>query len=340
MSVMIGIDPAKGSHAAAAVNGSEEAVAELEVRASRRQTSELLAWAEQFPQRKWAIESANGHGYLLAQQLVATGEFVVDVPSTLSARVRVLDSTRSQKNDANDARSVAIVALRQPNLRVVTAEDHLAVLRMLAKRHKQLASLKTQAAARLHTVLAALIPGGLGKEMVVRQAAELLRRIRPASMVEAERKRLAHQHLAEVRRLEKELKASKANLATAVAASGTTLTDIYGVGPVVAGLVIGYSGDITRFPTRHHYATYNGTAPIDASSGSKKRHRLNPRGNRMLNHALHLIAITQLRYPGTEGRIFYERKLAEGKTKKEAIRSLKRRLSDVVYRHLVADQKR
>ncbi|MDF1597744.1 MAG: transposase, partial [Acidimicrobiia bacterium] len=136
------------------------------------------------------------------------------------------------------------------------------------------------------------------------------------------------------------LKASKANLATAVAASGTTLTDIYGVGPVVAGLVIGYSGDITRFPTRHHYATYNGTAPIDASSGSKKRHRLNPRGNRMLNHALHLIAITQLRYPGTEGRIFYERKLAEGKTKKEAIRSLKRRLSDVVYRHLVADQKR
>lgn len=338
MSVMIGIDPHKGSHAAAAVNGGEEAVAELEVRASRRQTSELLAWAERFPVRQWAIESANGHGYLLAQQLVAAGEHVVDVPSTLSARVRVLGSTRSQKNDANDARSVAIVALRQPKLRVVSVEDHVAVLRMLAKRHKQLASLKTQAAARLHAVLAALIPGGLGKEMVVRQAAGLLRRIRPASMVEAERKRIAHQHLAELRRLEKELKASKAHLATAVEASGTTLTEIYGVGPVVAGLVIGYSGDIGRFPTRHHYAAYNASAPIDASSGSKKRHRLNPRGNRMLNHALHLIAITQLRYPNTEGRIFYERKLAEGKTRKEAIRSLKRRLSDIVYRHLVADQ--
>jgi len=187
MSVIIGIDPAKGSHAAAAVNGSEEVLAELEVRASRRQSGELLAWAQRFPQRRWAIESANGHGYLLAQQLVATGEYVVDVPSTLSARVRVLDSTRSQKNDANDARSVAIVALRQPNLRVVTEEDHVAVLRMLAKRHKQLAGLKTQAAARLHAVLAALIPGGLAKEMVVRQAAGLLRRIRPASMVEAER---------------------------------------------------------------------------------------------------------------------------------------------------------
>ncbi len=340
MSVMIGIDPAKGSHAAAAVNACEEALAELEVRATKRQSGELLAWAERFPERSWAIESANGHGYLLAQQLMAAGEHVIDVPSTLAARVRVLDSTRSQKNDANDARSVAIVALRHPDLRVVAVEDHVAVLRMLAKRHKQLSSLKTQAAARLHAVLAQLMPGGLGKEMVVRQAAALLRRVRPTSMVETERKRLAHQHLAEVRRLEKELKASKARLRDAVEASGTTLTDIYGVGPVVAGLLIGYSGDITRFPTRHHYAAYNASAPIDASSGTKKRHRLNPRGNRMLNHALHLIAITQLRYPNTEGRIFYERKLAEGKTKKEAIRSLKRQLSDVVYRHLVADQQR
>ena len=141
-----------------------------------------------------------------------------------------------------------------------------------------------------------------------------------------------------MRRLEKELKASKARLREAVEASGTSLTEIYGVGPVIAGLLIGYSGDMARFATRHHYAAYNGTAPIDASSGTKQRHRLNPRGNRMLNHALHLIAICQLRYPTTEGRVFYERKLAEGKTRKEAIRSLKRRLSDVVYRHLLADQ--
>ena len=166
MSVMIGIDPHKGSHAAVAVDESEEALAELQVRATRRQTSELLGWAQRFPTRSWAIESVNGHGYLLAQQLVAAGEHVVDVPATLAARVRVLGSSRSQKNDPNDARSVAIVALRQPGLRVVTVEDHVAVLRMLARRHKQLAGLKTQAASRLHAVLAALIPGGLGKEMV------------------------------------------------------------------------------------------------------------------------------------------------------------------------------
>ncbi|MEA2001092.1 MAG: IS110 family transposase [Actinomycetota bacterium] len=337
---MIGIDPHKGSHGAAAVDEREEALAEFEVQATRRQTTELRGWAERFPVRRWAIESANGHGYLLAQQLVAAGEHVVDVPSTLSARVRVLDSTRSQKHDPNDARSVAIVAVRQPGLRVVTAEDHVAVLRMLAKRHKQLAGLKTQAASRLHAVLATLLPGGMGKEMAVRQASALLRRVRPTTMVETERKRLAHQLLREVRRLETELKASKARLSEAVEASGTSLTDIYGVGPVVAGLIIGYTGDVARFPTRHHYATYNGTAPIEASSGQRKRHRLNPRGNRMLNHALHLIAITQLRYPNTQGRLFYERKLAEGKSKKEAIRTLKRRLSDVVYRHLKADQQR
>jgi transposase len=339
MSVVIGIDPHKGSHAAAAVDGGDVAVAELEVKASKRQTQELLAWAERFGDRRWAIESANGHGYLLAQQLVAAGEHVVDVPSTLASRARVLDSTRSQKNDANDARSVAIVALHQNGLRRVEAEDHVAVLRMLAGRHKQLSSLKTQAASRLHAVLATLLAGGMSGELSSFKASRLLRRIRPKTMVETERKRIAHEHLTEVRRLEKELKASRSRLDAAVQASGSTVTDIYGVGPVVAGLLVGYTGDITRFPTRHHYAAYNGTAPIEVSSGGKKRHRLNPRGNRMLNHALHVIAIVQLRQPDTPGRVFYERKLEEGKTKKEAIRALKRRLSDV-YRQLTEDHNR
>ena len=179
MSVMIGIDPHKGSHAAAAVDASEQVVAEFEVRATKRQTRELLAWAEPFPTRRWAIESANGHGYLLGQQLVAAGEQVLDVPSTQAARVRVLDSTRSQKNDPNDARSVAIVALRQPGLRAVAIEDHVAVLRMLANRHTQLSRLKTQAASRLHAVRAALLPGGLGTEMTPNKASALLRRVRP-----------------------------------------------------------------------------------------------------------------------------------------------------------------
>ena len=101
-------------------------------------------------------------------------------------------------------------------------------------------------------------------------------------------------------------------------------------------MIIGQSGNIDRFASKHHFASYNATAPVEASSGPKVRHRLNQRGNRQLNWALHVIAISQLSHD-TPGREFYDRKVAEGKTSKEAIRALKRQLSDVVYRHLVAD---
>ncbi len=125
-------------------------------------------------------------------------------------------------------------------------------------------------------------------------------------------------------------------------ASGTTLTDIFGVGDVVAATLIGHTGDIDRFPTADRFAAYNGTAPIEWSSGNPKRptHRLSRRGNRAMNHALHIAAVTQLRHSHSPGRAFYDRKLSEGHTPKEAIRALKRRLSNVVYRHLIADAAR
>ena len=123
-------------------------------------------------------------------------------------------------------------------------------------------------------------------------------------------------------------------------ASGTTLPEIFGVGPIVACMLIGYSGDPTRFDTASRYAAYTGTAPIEFSSGGRVTHRLSRRGNRRLNHALHIAAITQIRYPHSPGRRYYDRKLAEGKTPREAVRALKRRLSDVVWRHLVADARR
>jgi transposase len=132
------------------------------------------------------------------------------------------------------------------------------------------------------------------------------------------------------------LKASKKRTGTAVTASGTTLTDIVGIGPVCAAIIIGFTGDVTRFPTKGHFATYNATAPVEASSGDRPRHRLNPRGNRKLNHAIHIAAICQLRHD-TECRTYYQRKIAEGETSKEAVRALKRRISDRVYRHLIAD---
>jgi transposase len=112
--------------------------------------------------------------------------------------------------------------------------------------------------------------------------------------------------------------------------------DVHGVGPIGAALIVGHTGDVTRFPSAGHYARYNATAPIEASSGPKVRHRLNPRGNRHLNHALHVAAITQIAHD-TAGRVYFHRKLAEGKTRKEALRALKRRISDAVYRQLITD---
>jgi transposase len=157
--------------------------------------------------------------------------------------------------------------------------------------------------------------------------------------VSVERKALARHLLAEIRRVDRDLAELLARIRAAVTTSGTTITDLFGVGPVVAAYLIGHTGDIARFPTAGHYARYNGTAPIEASSGTTKRHRLNPRGNRQLNHALHMAAVTQVRND-TPGRAYYPRKQADGHHPKEAMRALKRRISDAVYRQLLTDSQR
>ena len=170
----------------------------------------------------------------------------------------------------------------------------------------------------------------------MKRAGALLDTVEPTDGVVAERCHQAASLLGDVRRLDAEVKAIKRRIAVAVAATATSLTDIYGVGPVTAAIILGHSGDVCRFASRHHYASYTGTAPLEASSGPKKRHRLNPRGNRQLNHALHIAAIAQISHD-SPGRTYYLRKMDEGKTSKEALRALKRRISDVVYRALIAD---
>jgi transposase len=336
MDVLIGVDPHKASHTAVAIDRDEQALSEMRVRASSGQLGELLAWAKPFPDRVWAIESASGLGYLLAQQLVGAGEHVVDVPPTLSARARVLASGRSSKNDPNDAFSAAVAALRSPRLRSVTADDHTAILRMLADRLHALGSARTQCACRAHAMLAALVPGGFAGRLTVSNARKVLAEIDPVGGVAVERTTQTEALVADLARLDQDIRAVKARINTAVAASGTNLLELYGVGPVVAAIVLGNVGDPRRFPTRHQFASYNGTAPIEASSGPTKRHRLNPRGNRRLNHAIHIVAVAQISH-ASAGRQYYERKISEGKTKKEALRALKRRISDVIYRQLTTD---
>ena len=165
----------------------------------------------------------------------------------------------------------------------------------------------------------------------------MLAGVTPTNPVEATRQGVALEHLEDLRRLDEQRKASKRRIIDAVAASGTSLVELFGVGPIIACMLIGYSGDVRRFDSRDRYAMYNGSAPIDVSSGGRITRRLNRRGNRQLNHALHMAAVSQIRHAHSDGRAFFDRKVAEGKTNKEALRALKRRISDAVYRHLLLD---
>jgi transposase len=335
----IGIDPHKGSHLAAVLDEHEQFLDELRVRADRNQRDRLLKFAAPYVPRVWAVEGAGGLGALLAQQLVAAGETVLDVPAKLSARVRTLDNERADKNDTHDARSAAIVGIRNRRLVAVTAENQAAVLRMLAKRHHDLTARRTQSICRLHALLAAMTPGGLPRLLSADRAAKELGRMRPDDAVSSTRRQACYELLGEVRDTDQQLRELGTRITAAVRAADTTVTSVYGVGPIVAAYLIGYTGDISRFASKAHYARYNATAPLNASSGPRPRHRLNDRGNRQLNHALHMAAVTQISHD-TAGRAYYQRKLAEKQNQKEALRALKRRISDAVYARLQADTSR
>jgi transposase len=338
--VMIGVDPHKASHTAVAISGAEEPLGELRVRASAVQAERLLAWAVAWPERAWAVEGAGGLGHLLAQQLLSAGERVLDVQPKLGARVRLLATGNVNKNDPNDARSVAVAALRSPGVREARPDDHAAVLKVWSKRHRDLGRTRTQVVCRLHAVLCELVPGGVPKKIIAAHAARLLDSITPQGAVDAARWELAAALIEDLRGTDGQLRETRKKLDTAVKASGTSLTSLFGVGPVIAATVIGEARDASRFRNRDHFAAYNGTAPIEVASGGRKVNRLSRRGNRRINHAVHMAAVTQIRQPHSEGRAYYDKKLAEGKTRKEALRALKRQVSDAVFTRLKADARR
>jgi transposase len=341
MKVLIGVDPHKASLAVAAV---DEATGELLERArfpqDRSGLRRLERWARRFPERRWAVENAGGLGRHLAVRLVASGESVVDVPPKLSARVRVLSTGNARKNDELDALATALAASRNERLAAVDPEAASEVLRLLSERREDLVAERTRALNRLHGLLRDLLPGGVTGKLSANGAARILRGIRPkGGASDLLRRRLASEILRDVRTLDRKIADLSGRIEAEVEASGSTLTEIFGIGPILAARIIGTVGNVGRFPSKAHYfASYAGTAPLEASSGEVVRHRLSMAGNRKLNYALHMVAVCQAR-SDARGGTYYRKKIAEGKSRKEALRCLKRRVSDAVFKSLVEDSR-
>lgn len=341
MEVLIGVDPHKATNVVAAIDEQGELVGQETFPATRKGLRALERWAKRFPERRWAVEGAGGIGRPLAQKLLAAGERVVDVPPKLSSRVRVLSTGNARKNDRLDATFIALAALRNDRLTSVQTEDgpegHVEILRLLTERREDLVSERTRALNRLHVLLLRdLLSDPVRKQLSTDAAAKLLRRARPKHPAGRVRRQLASELVRDVRTLDRRIAGLDERIAGEVKASGTMLTEIFGVGPILAAKILGIVGDVSRFPSKAHFASYAGVAPIEASSGEVVRHKLSLAGNRRLNQVMHMIAVCQAR-SDPRGGAYHRKKLAEGKSRREAMRCLKRRISDAVFRVLVTD---
>jgi transposase len=286
--VLIGVDPHKATNVVAAIDEQGELVGQETFPATRKGLRALERWAKRFPERRWAVEGAGGIGRPLAQKLLAAGERVVDVPPKLSSRVRVLSTGNARKNDRLDATFIALAALRNDRLTSVQTEDgpegHVEILRLLTERREDLVSERTRALNRLHVLLLRdLLSDPVRKQLSTDAAAKLLRRARPKHPAGRVRRQLASELVRDVRTLDRRIAGLDERIAGEVKASGTMLTEIFGVGPILAAKILGIVGDVSRFPSKAHFASYAGVAPIEASSGEVVRHKLSLAGNRRLN---------------------------------------------------------
>jgi len=300
---------------------------------------QMLAAGREYPDRVWAVEGCNGIGKHIAHRLVHDGETVIDVPSKLSAQVRVFATGNGRKTDPVDAHSVAMAALHNPSLLRVEVDDDLVVMGMRADRRDELGRARTQTLNRLHRILLELFPGGAKQFLSATQARALVATIKPRDLPGKTRRRLAVELIGELEAIDRKIKTLKKELTALVQDRGSTLLELNGIGPSAAARLLADVGDIHRFSDRNKFASWNGTAPLDASSGDQSRHRLSRAGNRRINRALHIMAVVQLRHP-TEGRAYYDRRKAGGLPSMMAQRALKRRLSNVVYSRMLEDQKR
>jgi transposase len=292
--VVIAIDPHKASWTAAAVDRSLQPLATVRVAVSREGYRTLRRFARQWPHADWAIEGAPGLGAPLTTRLRAEGIEVIDVPAKLAARVRLLSTGHGRKNDNADALSVGVAALTSRTLNSAETNAATMALRAIVEHRDDLVKVRTQTVNRLHVVLTRLVPAGAGPHLSADHATELLHGVRPRDSASKTLRALAIDLVSEVRQLDRRIAKAAKDIDAAVTDSGTTLTQLHGIGTLTAGKILGRVGTITRFGSAAAFASYTGTAPIEVSSGDVVRHRLSRAGDRQLNYCLHVMALTQI----------------------------------------------
>jgi transposase len=333
--IVIGIDPHKRTHTAVAADGNGRKVAERTVAATSDGHLELVRWAARFADRRFALEDVRHLSRRLSTDLLRAGETVVRVPPRLMAGAR-RSAREPGKSDPIDALAVARAALREPDLPVATLDGEERELRLLVDHREDLVAERTRAQNRLRWHLHELDPGTEPGSRSLDRAIVLVALETRLAGAEGTVARLARELVGRIRELTRTIDALEREIARLVAALAPALLALPGCGPLTAAKLVGETAGIGRFRSAAAFARHNGTAPVPVWSGNDVRHRLSRGGNRQLNVALHRIAITQLRID-ERGRAYIDHRRRAGDTKTEAIRALRRKVSDDVYRRMRFD---
>lgn len=329
-----GIDSHKDTLAVAVADEQGRRVDNTEFPNTPEGFHRLAGWLGHHQPRRVGIEGSGGHGRPAALKLLDAGFAVVEVPAHMTADKRKQQRSGA-KTDSIDALVIARIALREDNLPPVRLDGRIEDVRVLVRYRRELISERNRLASRIHSDLEQLYPGyqqRIGRLTSQRNLDRVRRLVTGDDQVRAQ---VARRRISRLRQLVGQIDELTEEIRAMSRTFDTGLTNIVGIAELSAAELVAEIGDISRFRTRAHFAMANGTAPLPASSGRIDRHRLNRGGNRQLNRIIHYVALTQIsRDP--EGRAYYQRKQAEGKTRKEAIRCLKRRISDRIYRTLQA----
>jgi transposase len=334
--VIIGADTHKRTHTFVAIDAGGGKLGERTVAATAGGHLELLRWASRWPQRSWAVEDCRNLSRRLEADLLRAGQRVVRVPPRLMAGAR-LGGREPGKSDPIDALAVARAALREPQLPTAQLDGLERELRLLVDHREDLVGERTRMQNRLRWHLHELLPGTEPTPRSLDRGVVLDALERRLAGEDGTIARLAIELVGRVRELTTTINRLEREIAALVAPLAPRLLQLTGCGALTAAKLIGETAGASRFRSRAAFARHNGTAPIPVWSGNSTRHRLNRGGNRQLNASIHRIAVTQLQRPGP-GRDYLEHRRAVGDTKTEAIRALRRRISDEVYRRLRHDE--